>query len=176
MNNDIFLLYRFKKREENSVIKLKNPFKGKLKMFSPFNLKWLFRLFLVGEKKNLLKVFILAIYDFLFSFSKQKVRLYVYLNEKEIFSYLAVQHVKYHMPWIVEEGLEIGAVYTLPKYRGKGLYSYSLETLIKNDKRAYFMIVDSENIGSIKGIEKAGFQYFKSIYKKTKNKIYPNYE
>ena len=80
------------------------------------------------------------------------------------------------MPRIVEDGLEIGAVYTLPKYRGKGLYSYSLETLIKNDKRAYFMIVDSENIGSIKGIEKAGFQYLKSIYKKTKNKIYPNYE
>ena len=68
------------------------------------------------------------------------------------------------MPWIVEDALEIGAVYTLPKYRGKGLYSFSLETLIKNDDRTYFMIVESENNPSIKGIEKAGFK-FKIILK-----------
>jgi predicted GNAT family acetyltransferase len=80
------------------------------------------------------------------------------------------------MPWVAEDALEIGAVYTLPNYRGKGLYPFSLETLVKNNDKTFFMIVESENIASIKGIEKAGFKYFKTIFKNTKNKIYPNYE
>ena len=176
MNNENYLLYRFNQREEISVIQLENPLNGTLLKVSPFNIIWLCRLFLVGEKKNILKVLFLAFYDLLLGRSKEKIYFVIYCKHHEIFSYLAVQHVKYHMPWIVEDALEIGAVYTLPKYRGKGLYSFSLETLIKNDDRTYFMIVESENKPSIKGIEKAGFKYFKTIFKDTKNKIYPNYE
>ncbi len=175
MEQTKFLLYKFNSKENDSLIKLDNPLQGKLKFISPFRFSWLFRLLMMGEKLNLVKVFALSIIDFFNTKNEKKISICLYIINNKILSYLVIQDVKYHMPWISEQALEIGAVYTKPDFRGKGLYAYSLETLIKSEKGLYFMIVEEENISSIKGIERAGFKFYKKITKVEKVG-YPQYE
>lgn len=63
-------------------------------------------------------------------------------------------------PFWGKEDYEIGPCFTLPKYRGKGIYPAVLRYICKNigsEKSVFYMIVDESNQPSIKGIEKAGF-------------------
>ena len=57
-----------------------------------------------------------------------------------------------------DNGIHICFCRTNPEDRGKGYYPTLLKTIIKNNpEKDFYMIVDSSNISSIKGIEKAGF-------------------
>lgn len=66
-----------------------------------------------------------------------------------------------------KKGPIIGDCYTNKEYRGQSIYpqvinKIALETLIKGAEEV-FIVVNQENIGSIKGIEKAGFSKFAAI-------------
>lgn len=61
---------------------------------------------------------------------------------------------------IKKSGLVIGSCYTNPNYRGKSIYPKVISQIVKDHKNSgeLFMVVDTDNISSIKGIEKAGFK------------------
>lgn len=74
-------------------------------------------------------------------------------------SYVIPNCIKF--PFMKKDDLEIGPCYTYPEYRGRGLYPAVLRAICnyyKDGNVHYYMIVDSENTASIKGIEKAGFE------------------
>lgn len=63
--------------------------------------------------------------------------------------------------------LEIGPCYTYPEFRGKGIYPKVLTKICQKrggDSISFYMIVDENNLSSIKGIEKAGFVRCGSVY------------
>lgn len=69
---------------------------------------------------------------------------------------------------IQKKGPVIGDCYTNPEYRGKSIYPFVIQTIAKevlqnSKKTAVFMIVNQDNLSSIKGIEKVGFTKFASI-------------
>ena len=72
---------------------------------------------------------------------------------------------------IRKKGPIIGDCYTHPDYRGKSIYpsvinSIAKEVLQNAKNKAVFMVVNQDNLSSIKGIEKAGFKKYSSIYTK----------
>lgn len=65
---------------------------------------------------------------------------------------------------------EIGPCFTNREYRRKGSYCYMLDyilTLKKYEDKIFYMIVNSKNEPSIKGIEKAGFKKY-GVVRKTR--------
>lgn len=70
---------------------------------------------------------------------------------------------------------QIGPCYTVPEFRGKGLYTNTLLYIISQNeykKSSFWMIVDENNGASIRGIEKAGFL---KIGKVKKTKLFKRY-
>lgn len=68
-------------------------------------------------------------------------------------------------PFMKRNGIHIGPCETIEKHRGKGVYPYLLNLIQRDFKNPCFMIVDENNISSIKGVEKAGFKVFANGYK-----------
>jgi RimJ/RimL family protein N-acetyltransferase len=69
---------------------------------------------------------------------------------------------------IQKKGPAIGDCFTNPDYRGKSIYPFVInfiakELLEENRIKEVFIIVNRDNIKSIRGIEKAGFNKFYSI-------------
>lgn len=67
----------------------------------------------------------------------------------------------YKFPFLEKGDYEIGPCITSGDYRRRGVYSYMLQLIATNpdfENADFYMIVRSDNIPSIKGIEKAGFQ------------------
>jgi hypothetical protein len=69
---------------------------------------------------------------------------------------------------IKKNGPAIGDCFTNPDYRGKSIYPFvisyiSNKVLIENKIMEVYIIVNSDNRSSIRGIEKAGFKKFVSI-------------
>ena len=74
-------------------------------------------------------------------------------------SYVVPRCVKF--PFMGNGDYEIGPCFTYPQYRGKGIYPSVLKAIcncVGDENTTFYMIVDENNIASIKGIEKAGFQ------------------
>lgn len=74
----------------------------------------------------------------------------------------------YILNLILKKGPAIGDCFTHFDYRGKSIYSFVLnyiakEMLLENKSKELFIIVNSTNISSIRGIEKAGFKKIASI-------------
>jgi len=69
---------------------------------------------------------------------------------------------------IHKKGPAIGDCFTNPEFRGNSIYPFvisyiSNEILIENKIKEVFIIVNSDNRSSIRGVEKAGFEKFASI-------------
>ena len=64
-------------------------------------------------------------------------------------------------PFLMSNDIEIGPCRTKEMWRGQGIYPFVLGIILQNELhkggRAY-MIVDSSNVSSIKGVKKAGFK------------------
>jgi RimJ/RimL family protein N-acetyltransferase len=61
---------------------------------------------------------------------------------------------------------EIGPCFTYPEFRGRGIYVKVIKSIcsqIGNNKTVFYMIVDKNNIASVKGIEKAGFRKYGEV-------------
>lgn len=71
---------------------------------------------------------------------------------------------------IKKRGPVIGDCSTVESHRGQSIYPYVINSIAKdlfnNESEAVFIIVDKNNISSIKGIEKAGFSKLASIVAK----------
>ena len=69
---------------------------------------------------------------------------------------------------INKAGPAIGECFTIPEFKGKSIYPFVINYIAKNELfenkvNEVFIIVDSDNISSIKGIEKAGFTLKSSV-------------
>lgn len=91
------------------------------------------------------------------------------ITENRILVHRSFLYEKIHLLKLLQKkGPAIGNCYTNPECRGKSIYpfviNYIATELIKEDKnRQVFIIVNSDNVNSIRGIEKAGFEYYASI-------------
>lgn len=73
----------------------------------------------------------------------------------------------YKFPFLSKSEAEIGPCFTAPDFRGKGIYPYVLRKILsEGGYNGYYMIVRNDNISSIKGIEKAGFERIGFVEKK----------
>ena len=69
-------------------------------------------------------------------------------------------------PFIPKGGWHIGPCQTVKEERGKGYYPLLLQYIInEHPNRAYYMIVDNNNIPSQRGIAKLNFEKFAEGYK-----------
>jgi len=69
---------------------------------------------------------------------------------------------------IQKKGPVIGECYTKEEFKGKSIYPFVInyiarESILKNNQKEVFIIVNSDNISSIRGIEKAGFKLHTKI-------------
>lgn len=148
------LLFKFK----NSLNNFEIESKYKVAVFKPS----LFQL-----NKHLHNISIMHVIWFFFTFGKYKI-VYVYDGEKLIHYTHAIPKF-WKFSFMSNNDLEIGPCWTDEKYRGQGIYPYIIQQITKKDieDRNWFMIVDKNNIASIKGMEKAGFEKVGQV-KKTK--------
>ncbi|HJD23228.1 MAG TPA: hypothetical protein H9694_03680 [Firmicutes bacterium] len=92
-----------------------------------------------------------------------KARIYYVRNDAgELMhtSYVVPRCFKF--PFLGRGDYEIGPCYTYPLHRGKGLYPATLRFICENlggEGTTFYIIVRNENTPSIRGIEKAGFEY-----------------
>jgi hypothetical protein len=74
----------------------------------------------------------------------------------------------YLLKLIKKEGPIIGDCYTHPDYRGKSIFPFVIndiakEMFVENNKTEVFVVVNKDNLNSIKGIEKSGCKKIASI-------------
>jgi len=85
-----------------------------------------------------------------------------YIHKSFVFNKLHV------LKLIGKTGPAIGDCVTVPAYKGRSIYPFVInhlagEMLRKKESEEVFIIVNSNNASSIRGIEKAGFKLFKKI-------------
>ncbi|HEY6142795.1 MAG TPA: hypothetical protein VIV55_05100 [Flavobacterium sp.] len=101
------------------------------------------------------------------SLPKSKKRYFI--TENGVVVHNSFLFEKVHVLKLLQKnGPVIGDCYTNPNYRGKSIYpfviNYIAKELIEQNKiREVFIIVNSDNVNSIRGIGKAGFEYYASI-------------
>lgn len=130
------------------------------------------RLFIKNENKSI-KNAALRLYFWLFSHGKLWV--YYVKHGHEIIHTSYVMQKSYKFPFMKKNDFEIGPCFTKSEYRGKGIYPSVINRIqsdVLTDKNSIYMIVRSDNISSIKGIEKSGFINVGFVNKKGKKYIY----
>lgn len=119
------------------------------------------KLYLPGEGKSL-KTTIARFLFWLYSFGKAKIAYIKDVKREGMVchcSYIIPRIVKF--PFMKKQDLEIGPCYTVPEFRGQGLYPKMLLHITSQEEYKnsdFWMIVEEKNEASIRGIEKAGFQ------------------
>ena len=66
----------------------------------------------------------------------------------------------FRFPFMGNNDLQIGDIFTDEKYRGKGIAAYAIQKIVelcKMDNRKFWYIVEENNESSIRVIEKVGF-------------------
>ena len=127
--------------------------------------------FFADVEKFQMKTFILRLYFGFITAFKTKL-FYVVDNNKLVhYSYLVPRCFKFK--FLNDNDYEIGPCFTLNEFRGKGIYPTVLKKIIASVdvKSSLYMMVASQNIRSIRGIEKAEFVKC-GIVKKTLTKNY----
>lgn len=80
-----------------------------------------------------------------------------------------VARSKIKFPFLKKEDIEIGPCWTNADYRGRNIYPYILSLIIQKEIRtngSAYMIIDDENMASIKGVSKVGFVNTGQVVKK----------
>lgn len=145
-----------------------------IRVFDPSIMKGM----LIPNEQYKMKSVLVRILFHLITRGKEKI---VYVLDKDDrvvhISYVIPKCVKF--PFLNRNDYEIGPCVTHLRYRGQGIYSRVLEYICENlgkESTVFYMIVDSKNLPSIRGIEKTGFQQcgivekskFFNIYKSVK--------
>lgn len=109
---------------------------------------------------------------------RQRNKWRYYINEGNILIHQSYLYDSiFLLQSIHKKGPVIGDCFTDENYRGQSIYPVVINTIAKealqNNEREVFMIVNRDNINSIKGIQKAGFVIFASIICKRWLWFYP---
>ena len=111
-----------------------------------------------GEKAFSLKSLLARISFWTLTFGKAKI---YYLTDEhgEVIYTSYIIPACFKFPFMKSGDLEIGPCYTSPQFRGQGIYTKVLKSIVGlgGKNTLYYMIVDENNIASVKGIERAGF-------------------
>ena len=99
--------------------------------------------------------------------SPTKKKFFIVDNDKTIHQSFLFKKI-FLLKLIREKGPAIGDCMTIAEYKGKSIYPFVInfiarEELEKNKQKEVFIIVNTDNISSIKGIEKAGFKLHTKI-------------
>lgn len=132
-----------------------------LKVFTPSLRKLAIKGENVGGGKTLLVRLLFQILTF------GKTKIYYVQDGNQILHTSYVIPACSKFPFLKKNDLEIGPCYTYPEFRGKGIYPKVLTKICQKrggDSISFYMIVDENNLSSIKGIEKAGFVRCGSVY------------
>lgn len=155
------LLYKYE--GTNKIFTISNKYK--LITFKPkfFNLNL-----------HLKKISLINIIWYLFTLGKYRI-IYVY-DDKKIIHYSYVIPKFWKFSFLSKNDLEIGPCWTDLEYRGHGIYPFVLKEVVEKFEQfnSFYMIVEENNISSIKGIEKAGFKIVGKIIKSKIMGIYNN--
>lgn len=151
MNRELFYY------DSSGINSIENDFEYDIEVFQPtlFNLK-------CHKSSSVL-------FLFWYLFSRNKYFIVYVKNQNKIIHHSVCITKFYRFPFMDSNDLEIGPCWTDENYRGKGIYPYVLKYVLSNFKDKYdkfFIMTDSDNIASQKGILKAGFEF---IGKGTKN-------
>ena len=118
-----------------------------------------FKIFLAQEKKNL-KTALARLNFWCLTYGKAKI--YYVLSEND-----KIMHTSYLIPtcrkfaFMKKDEFQIGPCFTDKQFRGKGIYPAVLRHITSQNEyegKMFYMLVFTENLPSIKGIEKAGFK------------------
>ena len=126
----------------------------------------LFNCYLHGENRNI-KTFLARMFFQTVTFGKSKI-FYVTNDDDKIMHTSYVIPGCFKFPFMQKGDYEIGPCFTYPEFRGKGIYPRMLRYIcanVGNERTIFFMIVSRNNISSIRGIEKAGFNKFGFVEK-----------
>ncbi|MFN3755250.1 hypothetical protein [Flavobacterium sp.] len=138
--------------------------------------------------KKLLKYFrVISIDVFIYSMSKETIAEFANLDlpiQSEIVSqnkkrfFVTIEGKLAHESYLFqklfllrvihEKGPTIGDCKTMPEFKGKSIYPFVInfiarEEILKNHQKEVFIVVNTNNSSSIKGIEKAGFKLHTKI-------------
>jgi hypothetical protein len=96
------------------------------------------------------------------SIHKNKTMFYIKVGDTVIHQSFLFKKV-FLLRLINKIGPTIGDCVTISAYKGKSIYPFVInyiarEELLKNNQDEVFIVVNADNLSSIKGIEKAGFQ------------------
>jgi len=118
------------------------------------------------------EVNLLTLADLEFVIQKEilpKTKKRYFITENGVLVHNSFLYEKVHVLKLLQKkGPVIGSCFTNPDYRGKSIYPFVInyiakELIEKNKNREVFIIVNSDNVNSMRGIEKAGFEYYASI-------------
>ena len=115
-------------------------------------------LILPGERKSLRLLAVRLLFQLA---THGRAKIYAYRENGELVHTSYVIPKCYKFPFLAGDDYEIGPCITYPEYRGNGYYPTMLHYIsgsVGSEKTMFYMIVDENNIPSIKGIEKAGFE------------------
>lgn len=102
----------------------------------------------------------------LFIMTNAKIMIYYLMDDDVLVHTSCVIPKCYKFPFLGKDDFEIGPCYTNPQYRGKGIYPSVLRYItrsIGNENTSFYMIVNENNLASLRGVEKADFQKCGSI-------------
>ena len=163
MKNTYYLYNKlFSKDSNNGIIKIKDHETE----INQFKIGKNFQFIIEGEKINIMLI-ISRLMFFILSFGKARIFYCKDKNNKIIHeSYVIPKCRKF--PFLNKNDFEIGPCYTDEKYRGLGIYPNILNyitTTYGKENSVFYMVVFKDNNSSIRGIEKAGFNYIGEVEK-----------
>lgn len=109
--------------------------------------------------------------DFKYVIQKEKLKnkIRFYIRDCDILVHESYLYSKvFLLRSLGKKGYVIGDCKTNINYRGQSIYPYVINQIAKEVLNTYkeevFVVVNKDNLNSIKGIEKAGFSKYASIY------------
>jgi hypothetical protein len=93
--------------------------------------------------------------------NENKKKYFIQIEDKIIHQSTLFKSI-YLLQLIQKKGPTIGECFTNEEFKGKSIYPFVInyiakDAIINNNQKEVFIIVNSDNVSSIRGIEKAGF-------------------
>lgn len=130
-----------------------------------------FKPFMKGEKKDFKSLF--SRLQFRLMAGKKYIVYYALSPDGKISHTSSVMTRCFKFRYLGKNDCEIGPCYTAKEFRGKGIYPKVLRYILSDYQAdTFYMTVNENNISSIRGIEKAGFECCGKIKKSKFFKVY----
>lgn len=108
------------------------------------------------------RITLFRLYISLLSHGKTQIYFAIDKNTGRIIHQSCVIPRNFKYPFLKKNELCIGNCKTEPEFRGRGIYPYVIKQIMGNNPNTIFkMIIREDNISSINGVKKAGFELTK---------------